>query len=56
MVIWLVMKLLNKSTRRNDRKLLIMWDYEISIIMEYQKIIHLLDNKPNKPSFEQQLG
>ena len=30
-----------------DRKLLMTWDYFNSIIMEYQKIVNLLDNTPN---------
>ena len=33
-----------------DRKLLMIEDSRNSIIMEYQKIIDLLDNTPNQPS------
>ena len=36
--------------QKKDRKLLMIWDYHNSIIMEYQRIINLLDNTWNQPS------
>ena len=36
--------------QKKYRKLLMIWDQYNSIIMEYQKIINLLDNTPNQPS------
>ena len=38
------------SLQKKDGKLLTIWDWYNSIIMEYQKIIDLLDDKPNQPS------
>ena len=35
--------------QKKDNKLLMNWDQYNNIIMEYQKIIDLLDNTPNQP-------
>ena len=37
-----------KAKLKKDRKLLMIWDYYNSVIMEYQKIINLLDNTPKQ--------
>ena len=48
----IVKKYLKKDLylQRKDRKLLMIRDYYDNKIMEYQKIIDLLDNTPNQPS------
>ena len=38
------------DVQKKDRKLLIIWDLYNSIIMEYQKVISLLDNTQNQPT------
>ena len=39
-----------KRWKKKDRKLLMIWHWDNSIIMEYHKIIKLFDNAPNQPS------
>ena len=48
----IVKKYLKKDLylQRKDRKLLMIRDYYDNKIMEYQKLIDLLDNTPNQPS------
>ena len=48
----IVKKYLKKDLylQKKDRKLLMIRDYYDNKIMEYQKIIDLLDNTPNQPS------
>ena len=36
--------------QNKDKNVLIIWDWNNSIIMEYQKMINLLDNTPNQPT------
>ena len=36
--------------QKEDQKLLMIWDWNNSIIVEYQKILNLLDNTLNQPS------
>ena len=36
--------------QKKDKKLLIIWDWYNSIIIEYQKLINLLENTPNQPT------
>ena len=36
--------------QNKDRKLFMIWDYYNNIVMEYWKIINLLDNTQNQPS------
>ena len=36
--------------QKNNKKLLVICDQYNSIIMEYQKMINLLDNTPNRPT------
>ena len=38
------------SLQRKDRNILMIQDYYSSIIMEYQKIINLVDNTPTQPN------
>ena len=38
------------DVQKKDRKLLIIWDLYNTIIMEYQKVISLLDNTQNQPT------
>ena len=35
--------------QKEDKKLLMIWDYYNNIIMEYQEKLNLLDNTPNQP-------
>ena len=47
----LIRKYLKKDRypQKKNRTLLMIWDYYNSIIMEYQKIINLVDNTTNQP-------
>ena len=55
----LIKKYLKKGIylENKERKLLMVWDYNDSTIIEYQTIINLLDNTPNRKSkFRPKIG